>query len=136
VNDNELHHLHEEKTSSPQTVATLSQSESSNGTPFLVPEESKRHHRDIIHKRGLYRNIDTVVSNNDVHRLHEEGWCDIQKATTPSQSELVDSRRVLVTEESIQHRGSVVNTRHSYTNIIPGIDDDEVSCLSKEMVNE
>jgi hypothetical protein len=95
VNNNKLCRLHEKKAFGPQTAATLSQPESSDSTPFLVPEESKRHHRDVVHKRRLYRNVDTVVSDDDVCHLHEEGWCGIQKATTSSQSEPVDGRRVL-----------------------------------------
>jgi hypothetical protein len=136
VNDDEFRHLHEEKNPGPQTAATLSQSESANSTPFSEPEELKQHHRDVVHRGRSYRNVDTIISNDDVHRLQEEGWCGIQKATTSSQSELVNGRRVLVTEEARRHRDGVVNTRRSYTNVVPGIDDDETSRLSKEMVNE
>jgi hypothetical protein len=100
VNNNKLRHLHEEKTSSPQMAAMLSQSESSNSTPFLVPEESKQHHRDVIHESFSYVNMVTEV--NDVKLCHppEERMSSHQMATTSSQSEPVDGRRVLVTEES------------------------------------
>jgi hypothetical protein len=164
VNDDELCRLHEEKNPGPQTAAMLSQSESSKSTPFLVPEESKQHHRDVIHKRHSYRNVDTVVSDKECSqstegdgsespRTHETGSLPVSQLLThletrnnqslghrtgvySSQTELVDGGRALVTKESRQHRDGVINTRHSYTNVVPGVDDNKASRLSKEMVNK
>jgi hypothetical protein len=59
-----------------------------------------------------------------------------QMGVYSSQSEPVEDRRVLATEELKQHRDGVINRRCSYTNIVPGIDDNKVSRLSKEIVNE
>jgi hypothetical protein len=112
------------------------QPESSEDMPFLGPEESKQRYKDVIHEKRSNGNEITEVNDDELRRLQEEGWCGIQKATTSSQSEPVNGRRVLVTKESRRHRDGVVNTRHSYTNIVPGVDDDETSRLSKEMVNE
>jgi hypothetical protein len=48
----------------------------------------------------------------------------------------VDDRPPRVNEDSRGDHNGTRTMRRSYTNVVPGGDDDEVSCLSKEMVNE
>jgi hypothetical protein len=48
----------------------------------------------------------------------------------------VDNRPPRVTEDLRGDNNGTRTMRHSYMNVVPGVDDDEVSCLSKEMVNE
>jgi hypothetical protein len=48
----------------------------------------------------------------------------------------VDDRPPRVNEDSRGDHNGTGTMRHSYTNVVPGGDDNEVSCLSKEMVNE
>jgi hypothetical protein len=92
--------MHNEILSGIQTTRILSQTVMSNGTPILMPEESKQHNRDIVHERHLYVNVVTEVNNNELHCLHEKESSGIQVVATSSQSDLVDGTGSLVAEEA------------------------------------
>jgi hypothetical protein len=101
----------------------------------------RRRHGDRVHDRRSNTNKEykEKLTNSSI-RLQERSTTLHSLARRPKALDKcvrqVDDRPSRVTEDSRGDHNGTRTMRRSYTNVVPGIDDDEVSCLSKEMVNE
>jgi hypothetical protein len=132
VNNDKLHHLHEEKSSSIQMVATLSQSDLVDGTESLVARELRRHHKGAVNAKYSYFHMVTGVDNNKLHHLPEERMPGLQMATNLFQSKSVDGMGALVPKELRRYHDGVIEMKCSCTNIEQAVSNNKISHLMKK----
>jgi hypothetical protein len=104
----------------------VSDNESSQSTEGDVSESPWTHETGSLPVSQLLTQLET----------HNKQSLGHQTVISLLQLESSNERLSIVAKDSKQHHDGVVEMKCSCMNVILGVDDDKISCLSKEMVNE